>query len=132
MALTDWQPIIPRHGRVLTFLRDNGDPRAAGSIGARAVCEPGDRFTYEQLTDPLKERGLIETCEAYRMAGHLFLRLTDFGKLCLDFGMMPKAPRRDPESVKRYSAQVDAEMKQRAAMALQAPAQKGKVVDGKR
>jgi hypothetical protein len=124
MPLSDWQPIIPRHGRLLAFLRDRAQKRDTEfGIGTGALRDQGDVFTIEQLTEPLYERGMIETLAGYRPAGHLFTRITGFGSLCLDFGMMPKSARKDPASVERYAKEAFAEMKKK----LEAPAIEGQV-----
>jgi hypothetical protein len=51
MPLSDWQPIIPRHGRLLAFLRDRAQKRDTEfGIGTGALRDQGDVFTIEQLT----------------------------------------------------------------------------------
>jgi hypothetical protein len=85
MPLSDWQPIIPRHGRLLAFLRDRAQKRDTEfGIGTGALRDQGDVFTIEQLTEPLYERGMIETLAGYRPAGHLLgiIYLTPVRELC--------------------------------------------------
>jgi hypothetical protein len=67
-----------------------------GGIGWGALRDEEEPFTYEQIINPLLERGLIEDLTATDLgsAGKYFVRITPLGIVCLGLGVMLRDPRR--------------------------------------
>lgn len=88
-------PIIPRHQRLLEELRKHKERDMLGGIGWGALRDEDDPLSYDQLFQPLTERGLIEdlTDTDLGSAGRYFVRITALGERCLALGMMVRNPR---------------------------------------
>ncbi len=89
---SDFIAIMPRHARLLEFLRQRLTVDGVGGIGWGACREVGESFTDEMLFSPLVERGLIRDCtlEMGERGGPHFVKVTPFGLRCMDFGLLPR------------------------------------------
>ena len=94
-AIDAFMPIIPRHQKALSLLRDQKQKDILGGIGWNALREKGEPFTLEQIAAPLLDRGLIEDLTATELGngGKFFVRITPLGLYCLGLGYMLKNPR---------------------------------------
>lgn len=116
-----WTALMPRHARVLADLRKQLDADAkrmvagasAGWIGWGGLKDQDERFTDKVLFDPLLDRKMIEKGTDYRPAGHLFCRVTPFGRLCLDLGLQPRHPIKTGEDFKELTVEAQTTIAER-------------------
>jgi hypothetical protein len=93
MAETEhFTQITTRHMRLLARLIEQSKADMFGSIGWKALIDPDEDWTMDELFPPLLDRGLIEDLTAVPdlgpKAGKYFVRITQLGLVCYRLGYM--------------------------------------------
>jgi hypothetical protein len=93
------------HGQILRLLSDQRkkDRWSHGGIGWDVARNGRPYYNREKFYQPLLDRRLVEPCTRLQPAGEHFVRVTDFGLLCLDLGIMPKLPITGSDTLAKYA-----------------------------
>lgn len=87
---SEFMPIIPRHLRLLEFLRQRLTVDFVGGVGWGGCRDQHEALNDEQLFSPLIIRGMVRDCTLeLGVMGRHFVKVTAFGLACLSYGLMP-------------------------------------------